>query len=450
MDYWISWWNRPYRCEVSCVDESHEAASEWLDANIEKVSAVDADASTPATSCGSGSSKDSLPITSIAEPGSPSSQKSFASQLELEEVPEQSSPQQKIRDLLDLSLKAQEQLKNEIMSWQDQSFREQGTLNLAPCNFGKVVRVRDKHGFCFAVKKMPIAWTKLSHSEFMANRKPGVSEQPWRDLAVLKILNQVQFPFAMPLLGIFRDEEWLYVASPLATHGDLYQWSCSCDAEVGPVREAAIKPIASQVCEAVRALHDLGVSHRDISLENILVTDTDSHKAQVKLIDFGMSTAFQFCRQHCGGKQCYRAPEVYTAESPFDVFLMDAFAVGIVLYSAATQDYPWQSTKPKTCPRFEYVQMHGFIRLLEVRRTKCTEQNQADNFKGRPLVEVFSAQFTTLLAGLLQLNPRQRFCLGELCYRGDVWRTSAWGCWLECLADVGKSQFSNGEDLFTI
>eukprot|EP00930_Biecheleria_cincta_P030115 TRINITY_DN2089_c0_g1_i1.p1 TRINITY_DN2089_c0_g1~~TRINITY_DN2089_c0_g1_i1.p1 ORF type:complete len:594 (-),score=122.58 TRINITY_DN2089_c0_g1_i1:75-1817(-) len=351
-------------------------------------------------------------------------------------MPKLSSPEQKHTSLVEILSRAREQVGHEVMRWQGCGFSEQGVLNQAPCNFGKVVCVKDKQGVRFAVKKMPIAWTRLSHAEFLAKQKGKSLEEPWTDIAMVTILNRVQYPFALQLLGVFRDEKLLYVAWPLATHGDLYDWASSCKAEVGPAREAAIKPIASQVCEAIKLLHDLGIAHRDISLENVLVTETDSRKTQVKIIDFGMSTAVRFNHQSRGGKLYYQAPEIYSEDGPFDAFLFDAFAVGVLLFALATRDYPWRSTKPKECELFMYVQKKGLVGLLGKRRAKCFGENQDNKSKGQLLVKVFSSSFTALLEGLLQLEPRQRFCLGEKCFMEDASRISAWGFWLECVRDV--------------
>eukprot|EP00930_Biecheleria_cincta_P030116 TRINITY_DN2089_c0_g1_i3.p1 TRINITY_DN2089_c0_g1~~TRINITY_DN2089_c0_g1_i3.p1 ORF type:complete len:603 (-),score=113.92 TRINITY_DN2089_c0_g1_i3:105-1877(-) len=365
---------------------------------------------------------------------------SLASKLEHPELPKLSSPDQEHTALVDMISKAREQAGHEVMKWQGCGFIEQEVLNEAPCNFGKVVCVKDKRGVRFAAKKMPIAWTQLSHAEFLEKRKPKSLEEPWTDIAVVTILNNIKYPFAMRLLGVFRDEKLLYVAWPLATHGDLYDWASSCKAEVGPAREAAIKPIASQVCEAIKLLHDLGIAHRDISLENVLVTETDSRKTQVKIIDFGMSTAVRFNHQSRAGKLYYQAPEIYSEHGPFDAFLFDAFAVGVLLFALATRDYPWRSTKPKECELFMYVQKKGLVGLLGKRRAKCVgEKNcekQDKKSKGPLLVKVFSNSFTALLEGLLQLEPRQRFCLGEKCFLEDASRISAWGYWLECVSDV--------------
>lgn len=425
--------------------EHENTMKEVVDQDTMQLSSVDTDVPAGDFSTDSASSNGSAHTASCE---SPADQMRLTSQLRYGGLPELSSPKQKRLALLDMISQAQEQASDDVKPWCCQGFSEQETLNLAPCNFGRVICVKDKQGIRFAAKKMPLAWTRKNHSEFLAKDKQGSLEQPWIDIAVVKMLNRLQFPFVLHLLGVFRDENWLYVVSPLATQGDLFDWSSSCQIEVGPAREAVIKPIASQVCEAVRLLHDLGIAHRDLSLENVLVTETTSHKTQVKLIDFCMSTPTQMAFQKRGGKKCYQAPEIFFEEDrPFDAFLFDDFAVGVLLYALATKDYPWKSTRPGECERFMYIQTDGLVKLLGKRRARCAQQKQDGNFKGQKLIRVFSPSFTALLEGLLQFAPGHRFCLGEKCYRDDVSRISAWGIWLERFSNVQRPPPSTKEDL---
>ena len=73
-----------------------------------------------------------------------------------------------------------------------------------------------------------------------------------------------------------------------------------------------------QILQAVDHLHSLGVSHRDIKLENVLfVHPTDS--LDIKLIDFGFSTVCQVGRKlkiFCGTPSCKYAQHVHGSNNP--------------------------------------------------------------------------------------------------------------------------------------
>ena len=75
--------------------------------------------------------------------------------------------------------------------------------------------------------------------------------------------------------------------------------------------EAEAIPVFRQIVSAVIYMHGLGLVHRDLKLENILI-DEAAKENQVKLIDFGFATNCQtghklsmFC-----GTPCYMDPDL--------------------------------------------------------------------------------------------------------------------------------------------
>lgn len=143
------------------------------------------------------------------------------------------------------------------------------------------------------------------------------------------------FPYSCEFLGVYQDIENTYFVASLATEGDLFTWSQS-GVPSGREREATMRPIVKQIFSAVRRLHDLGISHRDLSLENILLTDEGNGTLRVKLIDFGMATLSRECRREPRGKLVYQAPEMHKIDH-YDAFLVDAFALGVTLFAMAAQ-----------------------------------------------------------------------------------------------------------------
>lgn len=105
--------------------------------------------------------------------------------------------------------------------------------------------------------------------------------------------------------------------------------------EEGSYSEADARRIIVQILKAVEYLHSKKVVHRDIKLENILMSDR-SAKATVKLIDFGLSRLPQDgseMRTICGSP-LYVAPEILymnlsdTAYTP----AVDLWSVGVILF----------------------------------------------------------------------------------------------------------------------
>merc|ERR1719163_1168982 len=172
--------------------------------------------------------------------------------------------------------------------------------------------------------------------------------------------------------------------------------------------EEVMRPLVVQVCAATAWLHELGIAHRDISLENILLTKDATGTLNVKLIDFGMATPSRFCSCAEGcGKATYQAPEMHRGPScEYDAFMADAFAVGVAIFAMRTQDYPWESTRADQCKLFRFIKYKGLRCFLEKRPT---------NVQGcKVFADVFSGPLSELVIGLLEVSPTQRLPLSEV------------------------------------
>jgi len=269
-------------------------------------------------------------------------------------------------------------------------------------------------GRAVAVKKMPDWWMCSSSEEFDQNH-PGESERPWTDLGLLSELQRRRYPYSCDFLGIFHRGAVRGVVTGLATGGNLLDWSDS-QPEPGPSREGQLLPLVVQMCHAVQLLHHLGVAHRDLSPENILLTECPAG-LRVKLIDFSMASLGQFASLgHRVGKTPFIAPEQFAeGGGDYDAFLADVFSLGVVICSMASADYPWSATAPGDFP-LEDPWRAGTRALLE--RVQPADWRQ-------PLSQVVSPALMDLLCVVLEPDPRWRASLGEPCYRHDS-RASAW------------------------
>ncbi|CAK0792993.1 unnamed protein product, partial [Prorocentrum cordatum] len=312
----------------------------------------------------------------------------------------------------------------DILPWDGRRFRRVKQLQEAKRNHGCVELMRESGTFV-AVKKMPTRWIRGSPDEF-DSRHPDSVERPWMDVGLVRRLNEISYPYSVKLLGVFADEKSTYVVSSLASEGDLFAW-CDREPKPGPRREAAMHPLASQIFKGVRWLHDLGIAHRDLSLENILL-HSENGDLRIKIIDFGMATLDRLASASAEvGKQSYQAPEVHLSQ-PCDTIMTDPFSLGVVLFAMAAQDYPWKSTARNTCELFEYACMFGFTKFLGKRRLR--------KGAGESLAEVFSPNFTALLASLLATDVEKRLTLGEKCFdtpeNGSDRKNSVWDCkWMQ-------------------
>jgi serine/threonine protein kinase len=313
---------------------------------------------------------------------------------------------------------ALDELTASVKDWSTDRLKFIETLADARQNHGRVDLMEDivldsENPVKFAVKRMPNSWMRSGDKEFRS-KYPKASERPWYDVTILKLLNSRNCPHVCDFLGIFRSNKHTGVATQLCNEGDVFSWCKRPEIpEPGLDREVAVLPIVIQMLSAVKYIHVQGIAHRDLTLENILLSRVGSN-LQVKIIDYGKA-ALERCCTDVVGKPSYQAPEMHT-DVEYDAFLADAFSLGVVLYSISVLNYPWFSTKRNTCQLFENFATRGFFKQIEEVKLygKC-----------QPLVDVLSKALAEMLAGLLALRPEDRAALGEPVWDEDPTRRVA-------------------------
>ena len=110
------------------------------------------------------------------------------------------------------------------------------------------------------------------------------------------------------------------------------------------IEEYQARSFFKQLMQALDFCHSLGVTHRDVKLENILL----DQKQNVKLIDFGFSTWIAIERkvQLFCGTSCYMAPEIVSGKEycgpPTDIW-----AAGVLLFVMITGTFPFKAGNNK-------------------------------------------------------------------------------------------------------
>ncbi|CAI5955264.1 unnamed protein product [Closterium sp. NIES-65] len=167
-------------------------------------------------------------------------------------------------------------------------------------------------------------------------------------------------PGIVELHSVFEDPQAVHLVMQLCRHGDLFDHV--------KMRTRLPEPTAacilSQLLHALQHCHDLGVIHRDVKPENVLIYARgggggDGEKVLVKLGDFGVATRFSPgmpCMDPVGTAM-YMAPELLQGRyGP----AADVWSAGIVLYVMLSGALPFFATKNRTL--VEAI-MHGPARM---------------------------------------------------------------------------------------
>jgi serine/threonine protein kinase len=151
------------------------------------------------------------------------------------------------------------------------------------------------------------------------------------------VMKRVNHQNVIRLLEVFESSKHLMIVLEYSGGGDLLQLVKSR----GHLTETEGKNIFSQVIDAVKACHDKNIIHRDVKLDNILIT-TDF--TCVKLCDFGVSRTvkpnekiFDQC-----GTPAYLAPEI-VADRGYDPFFVDIWSMGVLLYAILSGTVPFRA-----------------------------------------------------------------------------------------------------------
>jgi len=118
--------------------------------------------------------------------------------------------------------------------------------------------------------------------------------------------------------------------------------------------------VFKQICDGVEYLHEMGLAHRDLKLDNCVMTTNNV----VKLIDFGTATVFhypgkaQLKATGVVGSDPYLAPEVITQEN-YDPRKTDVWSVAIIFMCMLLRRFPWKIPDAKADPSFRaFVNSH--------------------------------------------------------------------------------------------
>lgn len=166
--------------------------------------------------------------------------------------------------------------------------------------------------------------------------------------------------------------------------------SLSSELLKGPFPIARAVDILEQMCAALARAHDLGVIHRDLKSDNILLTTRGGRKDFVKILDFGLAHLAMDPRLAPKGAVFgtpeYMSPEQARGEESGPQ--ADLYALGILFFEMLTGQLPFRSPDRET--------------LLEMQRTSPAPKPSKIKPDISPAAE-------TLVLKLLEKDRKKRF-----------------------------------------
>jgi len=172
-----------------------------------------------------------------------------------------------------------------------------------------------------------------------------------------------------------------------------------------PLIEDLVKKLFCQLVSAVDYLHQLGICHGDLKLENVVLDSS----GKLTLIDFGLSS-FSSADDLCclySGTPAYVSAEILE-KKPYSGYLADVYSLGVLLYSLLYAHYPFNV-------------MLRFGALL--RHTEHPPLTFEDAFAQHPISKIAK----DLIERMLMNNPSKRITMDQIKKHGWLFVNSC-GC----------------------
>lgn len=305
-----------------------------------------------------------------------------------------------------------------IMETSTGNFYETGR-KLKETIFGQVIHAirlqRGPDGNLFRVSPICQLAIKVYNRVRLRNFDRKTFENPNTEIAAMQFIGK--HVNIVGQLECCSDHDNVYSIMEFADGGELYDYI----EQEGPLPETRAKELFRQVLLGLRHLHDAGVAHRDLTLENIMLSRTGI----CKLIDFGMSLRLPrfpneisakddrnrpvllIPPQGTCGKSNYIAPEVMENRRDFNPQLSDVWSLGVLLFVMLT-GVPPVAVAYDLDDRYRLICNDGLQQLLK--QWGFSLSNDA----------------VDILFHLLRPNPQDRLTLKEII--GHPWIKNSDAC----------------------
>jgi serine/threonine protein kinase len=139
-----------------------------------------------------------------------------------------------------------------------------------------------------------------------------------------------------------------------------------------------------QVGRALLTLHNCGICHGDVKLDNVLVVRDQDGKGSAKVADFGSSIIIQSdnLKKTYWGTNAYNAPEVRSSDNTQSgvavgtdlLFACDVFSFGLLLYESLHDGVPYWKAHKNEVPTIQTA-----LDISNFEGCEDTEHDQSDS-----------------------------------------------------------------------
>ncbi|XP_037077964.1 testis-specific serine/threonine-protein kinase 3-like [Pollicipes pollicipes] len=190
--------------------------------------------------------------------------------------------------------------------------------------------------------KIHRAFFKREHKEVVVKVIPKRRAPPEyyerflpREIATLRLTQE--HPLVVDLYAALEGPAAYYLVMEHCERGDLLDYVN----KMGFLAEVEARAFFRQMVDAVQYLHHMGIIHRDIKLENMLL----NADYEIRIADFGFA---RFHGERLSETKCgsfvYTAPEIFLGH-PYNGLRADMWSLGVCLYAMVCGRLPLAQTR---------------------------------------------------------------------------------------------------------
>ncbi|KAK1720558.1 uncharacterized protein CLUP02_14717 [Colletotrichum lupini] len=268
--------------------------------------------------------------------------------------------------------------------------------------------------------------------EFRAKRKQETQEEYEKKIkSEYSIAKSLHHPNVVETIRLCTDHgRWNHIME-YCSEGDLFGLIAKKYLQ-DPARLPDRLCLFKQLVQGINYLHSNGIAHRDIKLENLLITKD----SKLKITDFGVSEVFtghhpgfreaggqcgkgmcaeiRLCKPGMCGSEPYTAPEVLLKETEYDPRGLDVWSAAIVMIYVTFGGNIWSKAEVKGNP--QYAELLKGWQKWEAKHpepgSRITESdypffNAFDGFVSPPALR-------RVLLSMLNPNPAKRATISEI------------------------------------
>ncbi|KAF8867339.1 Pkinase-domain-containing protein [Acephala macrosclerotiorum] len=261
-------------------------------------------------------------------------------------------------------------------------------------SMGKVKLARKiEGGEQVAVKIVPRGTTDEAHNQSRADRERAEHSKEVRTAREAAIVTLLDHPYICGMRDVVRTTYHWYMLFEYVNGGQMLDYIISH----GRLKEKQARKFSRQIASALDYCHRNSIVHRDLKIENILISKT----GDIKIIDFGLSNLFaprSHLKTFCGSLY-FAAPELLQAKA-YTGPEVDVWSFGIVLYVLVCGKVPFDD---QSMPALHAKIKKGIVDYPNWLSPEC---------KG-------------LISRMLVTDPKQRATLQEI--MNHPWMTKGFG-----------------------